>query len=41
MQNNTKKPVGYIFRPWITVNGVKRWAKDHGHKAWRIPIYKK
>jgi len=41
MQTNDKrKPVGYIFRAWITVNGEKRWAKDYGYKAWRIPIYR-
>jgi hypothetical protein len=41
MQNTSKKPTGYIFRAWITVNGVKLYAKDYGHKAWRIPVYKK
>jgi len=35
-----RKPVGYIFRTWITRNGVKVWAKDYGLKAWRIPIYR-
>jgi len=34
------KPVGYIFRAWITVKGEKRWAKDYGLKAWRIPLYR-
>jgi hypothetical protein len=32
--------VGYIFRAWITIKGEKRYAKDYGHKAWRIPIYR-
>ena len=35
-----QKPVGYIFRAWITVKGEKRLAKDYGLKAWRIPIYR-
>jgi hypothetical protein len=35
-----RKPIGYIFRAWITRNGVKVWAKDNGLKAWRIPIYR-
>ena len=31
---------GYIFRPWKTrPDGIKDWAKDHGLKAWKIPIY--
>ena len=34
------KPVGYIFRAWITVKGEKRWARDYGLKAWRIPLYR-
>ena len=29
----------YIYRPWIRDrNGRKRWARDYGKKAWRIPI---
>ena len=36
----SKKPSAYIFRTWITVNGVKLYAKDYGYKAWRIPITK-
>ena len=35
-----QKPVGYIFRTWITVKGEKGYAKDYGLKAWRIPIYR-
>jgi hypothetical protein len=35
-----RKPSAYIFRAWITVNGEKRWAKEYGSKAWRIPIYR-
>lgn len=40
MQKPGKKPYGYIFRAWITVNGVKLYAKDYGYKAWRIPLYR-
>jgi hypothetical protein len=39
--NDKRKPIGYIFRAWITRDGVKVWAKDYGYKAWRIPIYRK
>jgi len=38
---NEKKPIGYIYRTWITREGVRDYAKDHGLKAWRIPIYRK
>lgn len=31
--------IGYIFRPYITKNGVRIWARDYGRKAWRIPVY--
>ena len=31
----------YIFRPWITVKGVKLYARDYGYKAFRIWIDKK
>jgi hypothetical protein len=41
MQTKDKrKPVGYIFRTWITIKGERRYAKDYGLKAWRIPIYR-
>lgn len=36
---NHPKIVGYIFRPYITKNGVRIWARQYGHKAWRIPVY--
>jgi hypothetical protein len=36
-----KKPLYYIFRTWITKNGVRLYAKDYGMKAWRIPVYGK
>jgi len=41
MSKQGEKPVGYIFRTWITINGEKRYAKNYGLKAWRIPIYSK
>lgn len=35
-----RKIVGFIFRAWITrKDGTKDWARDHGKRAWRIPIY--
>ncbi len=33
------KCTGYIYRASITINGVKYYAKDYGHRAFRIPIY--
>jgi hypothetical protein len=39
MQTDERKPTGYIFRTWITREGVRDYAKDHGLKAWRIPIF--
>lgn len=33
------KCTGYIFRASITINGVKYYARDFGHRAFRIPIY--
>jgi hypothetical protein len=38
-EDNGKKVVRYIFRPYITVKGVKYYAKDYGKKAFKIPIY--
>lgn len=35
-----RKIVGWIFRAWVTrKDGTRDWARDHGYKAWRIPIY--
>jgi len=31
-----KGPGHWIFRAWITRNGERVWARDHGLKAWRI-----
>lgn len=41
MQTGKQKILGYIFRTWVTRNGVRDYAKDHGLRAWRIPIYAK
>ena len=39
-EKRQRKIVGYIFRAWITrKDGTKDWARNHGRKAWRIPIY--
>jgi hypothetical protein len=38
-QPKGKRIVGYIFRAWITKDGVRLYAREYGHKAWRIPIY--
>jgi hypothetical protein len=35
---NKKTAIPCIFRAWINVNGVRRYAKDYGYKAWRIPL---
>lgn len=32
------KEVQYIYRPWITVNGVKIYASTYGKKAFKIPV---
>lgn len=29
----------YIFRPYITRNGVRYYAKNYGIKAFKIPVY--
>ena len=31
----------YIFRAWITVKGEKIYARDYGHRAFRIWVDKK
>ena len=40
MSDNKKvnKEVQYIYRPWITVTGVKRYATAYGKKAFKIPV---
>ncbi len=30
----------YIYRTKMTVNGVTIYAKDYGHRAFRIPIFR-
>ena len=34
------KPLTYIFRTTITIGGKKIYARDHGKKAFRIPVYR-
>lgn len=35
-----RKPRYYIFRAYITrQDGSRDYARDHGMKAWKIPIY--
>lgn len=43
MANNAKrKIVSWVFRAWVTrKDGTRDWARDHGLKAWRIPVYAK
>lgn len=37
---SNKKNHDYIFRPYITTKDGKRiFAKDYGHKAWKIPVF--
>jgi len=33
------RPHYFIFRSSITIKGKTYYAKDYGHKAFRIPIY--
>ena len=41
-RHRTRRIVGYIFRAWVTrKDGTRDYARDHGRKAWRIPIYAK
>lgn len=36
--NNDDKDRKFIFRPWITKNGNKIYAKSYGKKAFKIYI---
>lgn len=44
MENNDKKIKNeeenkkYIYRPWITKNGQRIYAKTYGIKAFKIPV---
>jgi hypothetical protein len=44
MENNKKKLENneedkkYIYRPWITKNGQRIYAKTYGLKAFKIPV---
>ena len=33
---NVNRPGHYIFRAWITVNGERVYARDHGKRAFKI-----
>lgn len=35
-----RKALYYIFRASRTVDGVTYYAKDYGHKAFKIPVYR-
>lgn len=37
MENKNKK-TKYIYRPYITKNGVRIYASQYGKKAFKIPI---
>ena len=39
-RNSQYKSVAYIFRTVITIDGKKIYARDHGKKAFRIPVYR-
>lgn len=42
MKNSTNKTaeedIEYIYRPWITRNGVRIYASSYGKKAFKIPV---
>lgn len=39
-QRGSRKILFYIFRTWITrKDGSRDYARNHGFKAWRIPVY--
>lgn len=40
VENENRKVAYYIFRTYITKNGVRYYAKDYGKKAFRIPVYR-
>ena len=37
--STSDKPIEYIYRPYITIDGTRYWAKWYGHRAWKIPVY--
>jgi len=38
--HRSRKILYYIFRTFITrKDGRRDYARDHGFKAWRIPVY--
>lgn len=36
--SNKSSDQKYIYRPYMTINGVTYWAKNYGKKAFRIPV---
>ena len=42
MKNSTNKKaeedIEYIYRPWITRNGVRIYASSYGKKAFKTPV---
>lgn len=40
MNDNEKssKEQQYIYRPWITIKGVRIYASTYGKKAFKIPV---
>ncbi len=39
---NPRRILYYIFRTWVTrKDGTRDYARDHGLKAWKIPVYEK
>lgn len=40
VENVNRRVAYYIFRTYITKNGVRYYAKDYGKKAFRIPVYR-
>jgi len=40
--SNPRRILYYIFRTWKTKkDGTRDYARDHGFRAWRIPVYEK
>jgi len=38
--HRSRRVLYYIFRTFITrKDGRRDYARDHGFKAWRIPVY--
>lgn len=37
-KNLEKDDIEYIYRPWITKNGQRIYAKTYGLRAFKIPV---